>query len=87
MFTDCADGPYHSWTLTATYVRRNDIFTDDFITITNLLTGLPVKEFSKSVSIWRSYTEKSALYRFLPTVYNDIISHLLIYERSGQHRH
>jgi len=51
----------------AMQLRCSGMFNDF---IANLLVSLPVKEFSKSVSIWRSYGHKSSVLDFWFTVYN-----------------
>ena len=52
----------------ATWLRCGEMFNNDFIA--NLLMSLPVKELWKSVSIWRSYGQKSSVLVFWFAVYN-----------------
>ena len=47
----------------ATHLRFDGIFGNRFTT--NLLTGLPVKEFWKSVKIWQSYCYKFCVFFFV----------------------
>jgi len=47
----------------ATHLRCGGIFSNDFIA--DLIVSPSVKEFRKSVSIWRSYRRKSSVLVFL----------------------
>jgi len=46
----------------ATYLRRGGIFK--YVFIANLPVSLPVKEFQKSVNIWRSYGQEFSVLFF-----------------------